>query len=139
MLSQEIDGHERVVAYFSVVLEDAAQRYCAFDRELYAIVADIRKFKHYLVGSHFTVYTDHKPLLSFRTMSIDRFADPYHRRSRWISEIGPLDFEILHKAGTKNTNADQLSRHPDTVSKAIAMAQANAPPHRVASVDFGDI
>ena len=79
ILSQEIDGMEKVIAYYSAALTPTAQRYSAFDRELLAVVSAIRKFKHYLLGVPFTIYTDHKPLEQLRTMPLDKLRDPHNR------------------------------------------------------------
>ena len=41
ILSQEIDGMEKVIAYYSAALTPTAQRYSAFDREFLAVVSAI--------------------------------------------------------------------------------------------------
>ena len=112
VLSQIQDGVEKVIAYHSSALSDTEQRYCAFDREFLAIVSGVRKFKHYLAGSKFTIYTDHRPLVNIRTMQLSNLIDPHNRRSRWVSEISPLDCDIKYKPGSTNIIADQLSRLP---------------------------
>ena len=118
VLSQEHDGIERVVAYYSAALTPTAQRYGAYDREFLAIVSAIRKFKHYLMGTSFTIVTDHKPLVDLRTSSYEKVRDPHNRRARWMTEIDPLNWTIQYKPGVKNMNADQMSRHPDSLRDA---------------------
>lgn len=119
VLSQEVDGIDKVVYYYSASLSPTARRYCTFDREFFAIVSAIRKFRHYLLGAKFTIYTDHQPLTRLRTLSLDRLTDPHNRRSRWMSEIDPLNWNILYKPGSTNINADQLSRHPSVVKEVL--------------------
>ncbi|RVE68761.1 hypothetical protein OJAV_G00094570 [Oryzias javanicus] len=43
-------------------------------------------------------------------MSIDN--DPSGRRGRWVLELDPFDWTIIHKEGVKHRNADALSRRP---------------------------
>jgi len=51
------------LAFLSKKLKDAQKRYSPYDRELLAIYTAIKHFRHMLEGRHFTIYTDHKPLI----------------------------------------------------------------------------
>ncbi|PIK45002.1 Retrovirus-related Pol polyprotein from transposon [Apostichopus japonicus] len=62
VLSQIQGGEERVIAYFSKSFSKAERRYCVTRKELYAIVASIKHFHHYLYGAEFLVRTDHGAL-----------------------------------------------------------------------------
>lgn len=62
VLSQEIDGHERVIAYASRTLSKAERRYCVTRKELLALVHFVKHFRHYLYGKMFKVRTDHGSL-----------------------------------------------------------------------------
>ena len=55
-----------------------------------------------LLGKRFTVYTDHR--------SLDRLRDTNPRLTRWSLALQLYSFEVIHRAGTDNTNADALSR-----------------------------
>ncbi|PIK43002.1 Retrovirus-related Pol polyprotein from transposon [Apostichopus japonicus] len=110
VLAQEQDGKERVIAYASSTLTPPQRKWSTFDREFWAIVWAVRHFKHYLCMSHFTIVTDHKPLQSLRNTSLEN--DGTGRRARWVTELDPLDWKIIHRAGRKHQNADALSRLP---------------------------
>ncbi|KAK3510443.1 hypothetical protein QTP70_006846 [Hemibagrus guttatus] len=119
VLAQDRDGLEHVVAYASRALNSTQKRWSTFDRELWAIVWAVREFKHYIGLASFTIITDHRPLLAIRRLSID---DPTGRRGRWILELDPLNWVIVHKDGKQHKNADALSRRPDAPSPSEAEA-----------------
>ncbi|KRZ96753.1 Retrovirus-related Pol polyprotein from transposon 17.6 [Trichinella sp. T8] len=48
------------VAFFSRVLSNSEQRHSSVEKEAYAIVEAIRKWRHYLLGHHFHVITDQR-------------------------------------------------------------------------------
>lgn len=50
VLSQEIDGKERVIAYYSKTLSKPERNYCVTRRELLAIVECVKHFHKYLYG-----------------------------------------------------------------------------------------
>uniref|UniRef100_A0AAV2MQ11 Reverse transcriptase n=1 Tax=Knipowitschia caucasica TaxID=637954 RepID=A0AAV2MQ11_KNICA len=110
VLAQENDGLEHVVAYASQALTHTQKCWSTFDRELWAVVWAVREFKHYVGLSAFTIVTDHRPLLGLRGMSIDN--DPTGKRGRWILELDPFNWAIIHKDGSRHLNADALSRRP---------------------------
>ena len=109
------DGKERVIAYYSSSLDKTQQKWCTYDREFYAIIQSVRRFKHYLRESKFTIITDHRPLLSLP--KLDLTTDLTGKRTRWALELDPLDYQVKHRSGTKHSNADSLSRYPSDHDK----------------------
>ncbi|CAB0028105.1 unnamed protein product [Trichogramma brassicae] len=95
------------IGFASRTLTDTEKKYDTYSREALAIVFTITKFKPYLMGNRFTVYTDHKPLLYFRNST-----DPNSRVSRYQFKLSCYDFSIEHKNGSTNVVADCLSRNP---------------------------
>ena len=59
-LSQVQDGKEKVIAYSSLGLSPEQKRYCVTRKELLAVARFTRQFRHYLIGRHFVIRTDHK-------------------------------------------------------------------------------
>jgi len=62
---------EKIIAYFSRVLNKAERNYCVTRRELLAMVESIKSSRHYLLGRRFIIRTDHfslKWLMSFRDL-----------------------------------------------------------------------
>jgi hypothetical protein len=55
-------GEERAVAYGSLTLTPEQKKYCTTRKELLAIIRFSRQFRHYWLGRHFTVRTNHNSL-----------------------------------------------------------------------------
>ena len=103
-LIQIQEGEERAVAYGSLTLTPEQQKYCTTRKELLAIIRFSRQFRHYLLGGHFTVRTDHSIMKNFK--------EPQVQLARWLEELSQFNMEIQHRPGKKHTNADALSRIP---------------------------
>ena len=86
-------------------MNDAETRYSTIEKELLAIVWSCKYFRHYLYGKHFTIATDHKPLVWLMNVN-----DPSSRLMRWRLRLEEFDSMINYKKGTLNQNADALSR-----------------------------
>jgi hypothetical protein len=52
----------RVIAYASRVLRPHEKNYPTHDLELAAVIHDLKIWRHYLMGTHCNIYTDHKSL-----------------------------------------------------------------------------
>ena len=68
------------------------------------------KFKDYLLGSKFTVYTDNNPLVYVKTSKLGV------AQICWLSELVLYDFNIVYHTGKSNLVADTLSRRPESLS-----------------------
>ena len=105
-LSQINENIEKPIAYTSRVLRSAEKRYSTYEKEALSIKFCIQHFRKYVFGNKFLVYTDHKPLVSFRN------ADKNSRVQKWRMQLAEYDFEVIHKSGKLNVIADALSRNP---------------------------
>ncbi|GFS93394.1 retrovirus-related Pol polyprotein from transposon 412 [Trichonephila clavipes] len=107
VLSQEIDGQECVITYFSKCLSKPKRNYCVTRKELLAIVKAIEHFHPYLYGRRFLIRTDHVSLTW-----ILNFKNPEGQIARWIQRLQEYDVEIRYRKGSAHGNADALSRRP---------------------------
>lgn len=72
-----------------------------------AIVRALKKFRADLLGTHFTICTDHRTLECFQGQrNLSR------RQARWQEFLAEYDFDIRYVRGEDNTVADALSRMP---------------------------
>ncbi|XP_029551127.1 uncharacterized protein K02A2.6-like [Salmo trutta] len=106
------DGSERPIGFASRTLTSAEKGYSQLDKEGLAIVFAVKRFHQYLYGSHFTICTDHKPLMSL--FSESRCIPPMAsaRLQRWALTLSAYQYTIVYRAGKDNANADALSRLP---------------------------
>ena len=66
------------------------------------------KFRDYLLGSKFTVYTDNNPLAYVKESKLGA------AQIRWLSKLALFDFNIKYRSGKSNQAADTLSHCPMT-------------------------
>ena len=107
VLQQYIDNVWQPLSFFSKKLYPAETRYSAFDRELLAVYAMIRHFRHNLEGRNFFVNTDHKPLTNAMTLVTER---PSLRQTRHLAFIAEFTTDIRYVKGETNFVADALLR-----------------------------
>jgi hypothetical protein len=96
---------ERVIAYASRALNKNELNYSAYVAEMGCICWAVEHWHTYLYGKKFTVFTDHRPLMSLSKVN--------KRTLNRLQEILSLyQFELAYKRGTTNVVADSLSRNP---------------------------
>lgn len=92
MLTQKLDGAERVIAYASRHLNGAEKNYSATEKESLAIIWGIRQMRPYPEGYEFIVITDH---LSLKWLnSID---SPTGRLALWALELQQYTFSVKYR------------------------------------------
>ena len=110
VLAQVQEGKERVIAYASRSLQPAERNdanYSSFKLELLALKwAVTEKFKGYLTGSKFTVYTDNNPVAHLQTARLGAV------EQRWVAQLASFVYDVKYRPGRNNANADALSRYP---------------------------
>ncbi|XP_072179762.1 uncharacterized protein [Diadema setosum] len=101
---------EGVIAYASQTLwgaEKNMEKYSSMKLELLGIKwAITEKFRDYLIGSKFVVFTDNNPLAHLRSAKLGA------TEQRWVGALSSFDFDVKYKPGVANKVADGLSRRP---------------------------
>jgi hypothetical protein len=95
----------RVIAYASRALRPHEQNYPTHDLEIAAVVHALKMWRHYLMGTHYNISTDHKSLKYIFTQ-----ADLNMRQRRWLELIKDYDKEVHYHPGKANVVADALSQ-----------------------------
>ncbi|GAU48856.1 hypothetical protein TSUD_288630 [Trifolium subterraneum] len=104
-----------VVAYASRQLKVHERNYPTHDLELAAVVFALKVWRHYLYGSRFEVFSDHKSLkYLFDQKELNM------RQRRWLEFLKDYDFELSYHPGKANVVADALSRKSLHMSSLMA-------------------
>ncbi|XP_041935239.1 uncharacterized protein LOC121697664 [Alosa sapidissima] len=126
VLSQEQAGQRRPIAYASRGLRPSERNmtnYSSMKLELVGLKwAVTEKFREYLLGHKFTVYTDNNPLSYLQSAKLAAV------EQRWVSQLALFDYEIKYRPGTANRNADALSRLPSTPASPSATPEVSVLP-----------
>lgn len=105
ILIQNINGKDHYIAMAARACSKGEANYSATQLELAAIVFALKQFSPYLLGVHFSLYTDHKALV---------FMNSCKEKSRLIGRyndvISLYTFDIHHLPGIANILPDALSR-----------------------------
>ena len=91
-------------------MTDTEQRYAQIEKEALAIIWACNKFCTFIIGKHFEIETDHKPLVPpLRSKHLDTLP-PRILRFRLL--LGRYDYSIKHVSGKFLFTAEALSRAP---------------------------
>lgn len=105
ILSQQTDEGEKVICYLSRSLTRLERSYSVTQKECLAVLFAIEKLKPYLLGTKFTVVTDHYSL-----KWLNNIKDPVGRIARWAVRMQQYDFDVVHRKGKDHAGPDALSR-----------------------------
>jgi hypothetical protein len=121
VLQQRARGSWQPLAFFSHKLSPTESRYSTFDRELLAAYLAVRHFRFFLEGRFFTLFTDHKPLVT----AISKAGTPFSsRQQRHLSFLSKFTTNFVHLPGPQNIVADALSRPSSSPLPCAAISTA---------------
>lgn len=103
----------RPVAFDSQSFKAAELNYPVHEKELFAIIRALRKWRSDLLGVPIEIYTDHKTLENFDTQK-----NLSRRQARWQEFLAHYDYNITYIKGEDHSPPDSMSRHPITWMEA---------------------
>jgi hypothetical protein len=120
VLSQ--DGHP--IAFFSKKMCRRMQASSVYVREMFAITEAVKKWRQYLIGRHFHIFTDQKSLKSLMVQTIQTT-----EQQKWTAKLQGFSFDIFYKPGKTNLVADALSRkHTDLEPETLLLTISSTVP-----------
>ncbi|XP_026830521.1 uncharacterized protein LOC113563294 [Ooceraea biroi] len=121
VLTQTLEGKERVIAYASRALTDPEKKYSVTEQECLAVVWAVQKFRSYLEGYKFTVITDHSSLRWLHNLK-----NSTGRLARWALELLEYDYVVEYRKGALHHVPDALSRMFESDQPIAVNALADA-------------
>ena len=109
VLQQCLHGVWTPISFISRKLLPAEKTYSTFDKELVAIYLAVKKFRYFVEGRKFAIFTDHKPLTFVFNKVSDKWSPRQQRHLCFVSEITT---DIRYVPGPDNVVADALSTAP---------------------------
>lgn len=114
-----------VVAYLSHLLHSHELNWPIREKELYAVIFAFRKWRHYLLGAHIVVRTDHQ---SLQYLQLGKAHNDNQRVARWWDFLADYNYTITYIAGITN-QADALSRPPQVHLNALQVSKFELSDH----------
>lgn len=92
---------------FLKILSESQKKRKAVFLECLAVKEALKYWQYWLLGNHFTVFSDHTPLehLRISTRTDEELGD-------MMQYLSQFDFDIIYKPGPENREADCLLRNP---------------------------
>jgi hypothetical protein len=98
-------GIDHPITFACRKLSKSEHNYNTKEREVLAMVYALKKFRHYLLGQHFKMFTDKSSLkYMVNKLVLGRGI------CRWLFLLKEFDFEVVLKLGRLNVGLDHLSR-----------------------------
>ena len=118
LLQKGDEDKEFIITCASKALTSSQRNYTVQEKELFAIIFGLTKFREYLEGYSFILETDNKALTYLQTMRNNN-----DRLMRWAAYLQQWSPNIKHIKGTDNVIADYLSRNPEIDNEEIKVVE----------------
>lgn len=96
---------EKPIAFASSKLNSTQRAWATIEREAYAVLYVLNKFRYFIFGAEIVVYSDHNPL-----MYLNDCVPKSAKLIRWSLALQEFNLTFEFKAGRNNVVADCLSR-----------------------------
>ena len=106
------DGVKKPITFASRTMTSAERNYSQVERESLVIIFGVKRFRQYLWGRHFTLETDHKPIVSILGSKNVIPTTTAARLQRWALILSGYSYDIAYWPGSELSHADALSRLP---------------------------
>jgi len=96
---------EKPIAFASMKLSETQTRWATIEREAYAVIWALQRFRCWIFGSKIQIFSDHNPL-TFITESAPKSS----KLARWALALQEFNIEFRYRAAKQNVIDDFLSR-----------------------------
>jgi len=109
------------IAFLSQALKGKALHMSTYEKELFALVTAVHKWRPYLLGQSFVIRTDQQ---SLKFLLEQKVGTPFQQR--WLTKLLGYDFLVEYKKGVENKVEDALSRR-DSKAADISLSLLSLP------------
>lgn len=99
------EGTDHPIAFFSTKFTPTQKNWSTIEREAFAVLTAVKKYRHWICGAKVIIYSDHNPL-TFLVSAAPKSS----KLMRWSLALAEFDLEFRFRAGKQNVAADALSR-----------------------------
>jgi len=99
------DGSEKPIAFASMKLSTTQTHWSTIEREAFAVIWALKKFRNWIFLSKIVIFSDHNPL-SFLTEAAPKSA----MLTRWALALQEFNVDFRYRSGRRHAAADFLSR-----------------------------
>ncbi|XP_026417343.1 uncharacterized protein LOC113312821 [Papaver somniferum] len=96
---------KKPIAFFSKGMGARFQAMSTYEKEIMSMVMSVTKWRSYLLGSKFTIYTDHQGIRHFLEQRVHSMM-----QQKWLTKLLGYNYELKYRKGSENEVADALSR-----------------------------
>lgn len=126
LTQKDDDGAEHAVEYASRSLQPSERKWSPTELEALAVKWACEVMRPYLYGTKFEVVTDHRALqYLFKNQTTNA------RLQRWALQLMEYQFDVVHRPGSANANADGPSRLPLPLGAGRGEDVGDDPPARM--------
>jgi hypothetical protein len=105
VLTQEFEDGHHPIAYFQRRLSSTEENYSQYEKELYALIGCLRKWRFYFEGREFYVHSDNQSVVQV----LKSKRDPHKRIARLLDELSMWSPDIRY-VRSEQQMADAISR-----------------------------
>jgi hypothetical protein len=105
LVQWDSNGKEVPISFASAKLSGAQLSWADVEKEAYAVIWALKKFRTWIFGSHITIFSDSNPL-TFLTSSAPKSA----KLTRWAIALQQFNLTFKYTRGRENIISDYLSR-----------------------------
>ncbi|XP_064651966.1 uncharacterized protein K02A2.6-like [Lineus longissimus] len=125
MVTALVSTSKRLKSTLLVVYCFSEKKYAQIEKKALGIVYGVTKFRKYLYGRKFELYTDHEPLTKIFGPHTGVPTLAALRLQRWALILMAYNYTIHYRRSAKNANADMLSRFPMDGARVAVERQVN--------------
>lgn len=96
--------HQLPIVFYSSKIYNRMAKASTYAKELYAIIQEVGKWRHYLLGLQFVIKTDHKSLKNLLSQVIQT-----PEQQAFLYKLLGFDYVIEYKPGVERKVANVLS------------------------------